>query len=153
MICFIEKKNQLGGLSQISFTFMLHVFILFFLLRMFFKTVGEPLLLLTVHTKLIFRGAQRKALMVSEDRSYQTQYFAKISPSPLALTLQMNFYLHFQESAENALWIVRALKSATLSAPEGTPKTTLKIKYLMLFLKNLTKNVEKKLVIIFVLME
>ena len=98
-----KKKKQLGGLSQISFTFMLHVFILFFLLRMFFKTVGEPLLLLTVHTKLIFRGAQRKALMVSEDRSYQTQYFAKISPSPLALTLQMNFYLHFQESAENAL--------------------------------------------------
>ena len=91
--------------------------------------------------------------MVSEDRSYQTQYFAKISPSPLALTLQMNFYLHFQESAENALWIVRALKSATLSAPESTPKTTLKIKYLMLFLKNLTKNVEKKLVIKFVLME
>ena len=54
--------------------------------------------LLTVHPKFIFRGTLKKALMVPEDRSYQTQYFAKIFPSPLVLTLQIHFYLHFQES-------------------------------------------------------
>ena len=63
-----------------------------FLLRRFFKTVGEPLYLLTVHPKLIFRGALKKAAMVLEDQYYQRQYFEKIFPSPLALTL------HFQES-------------------------------------------------------
>ena len=72
-------------------------FIIPFLLRTFFKTVGEPLHLLTVHPKLIFRGALDKALMVPEDRPYQTQYFAKILPSPLALMLQIRFYLYFQE--------------------------------------------------------
>ena len=55
--------------------------------------------LLTVHPKLIFRGALKKALMVPEDRFYQTQYFSKIFPSSLVLTLQMHFYLHFQESS------------------------------------------------------
>ena len=71
-----------------------------------------------MHPKLIFRGAIKKALMVSEDRSYQKQYFAKISPSLLALTLHIHFYLHFQESAYDALWIVIVLKSAPKSAPE-----------------------------------
>ena len=55
-------------------------FVLRFLLRTFFKTFGEPLYLLTVHPKLNFRGALRKSLIVAEDRSYQTQYFAKIFP-------------------------------------------------------------------------
>ena len=72
-------------------------FTLGFLLTTFFKTVGEALQLLTVHSKLIFRGAVKKALMVPEDRSYQTQYFAKIFHSPLALMMQIHFYLHFQE--------------------------------------------------------
>ena len=62
---------------------------------MFFKTVGEPLYLLTVHPKLNSRGALMEALMVPEDSSYQTQYFAKLFPSPLALTLQIHFYLYF----------------------------------------------------------
>ena len=57
-----------------------------------FKTVGEPLYLLTVHPKLIFRGALKKAAMVREDQYYQRQYFEKTFPSPLVLTL------HFQES-------------------------------------------------------
>ena len=72
---------------------------MFYLLRTFFKTVGESLQLLTVHPKLIFWGALKRALMVPEDRSYQTQYFANIFPSSFALTLQIHFYLHFQESA------------------------------------------------------
>ena len=66
-------------------------FILRFLLRTFFKIVGEPQHLLTVHPKLIFRGALKKDLIVPEDRSYQTQYFAKIFHSPLALMLQIHF--------------------------------------------------------------
>ena len=91
--------------------------------------------------------------MVPEDRSYQTQYFAKIFPSLLALTLDIHFYFHLKESSENALSIAITLKSATLSAPESAPKTTLETAHFMLFLKNLTKNLEKKLMIVFVLME
>ena len=41
--------------------------------------------------------------MGPEDRSYQTQYFAKNFPSPLALTLRINFYLNLKEWSENAL--------------------------------------------------
>ena len=85
--------------------------------------------------------------MVPEDRSYQTQYFAKIFPSPLASTLHIHFYLHLKESSENALWI--ALKSATFNALESVPETALEATYFMLFLKNLTKNLEKKLMIVF----
>ena len=96
------RKQKLAGLSQKSFTLVLHVLFYAFL-RTFFKTIGEPLDLLTVHPKLIFRGALKKALMVPEDRSYQTQYFAKIFPSPLASTLHIHFYLHLKESSENAL--------------------------------------------------
>ena len=73
--------------------------VLRFLLRTFLKTVGEPLYLLTVHPKLVFRGAIKKVLMVLEDQYYQRQYFAKIFPSPLALTLQIHFYPHFRESS------------------------------------------------------
>ena len=54
------------------FHFYATCFVLHFLLRTFFKSVGGPLDLLTVHPKLSFRGAQEKALMVPEDRSYQT---------------------------------------------------------------------------------
>ena len=151
MICFIENKN-LQDYHRI-FQFYATYFILHFLLRTLFKRIGEPLFLLTVHHKLIFRGALKKALMVPEDRSYQTQYFAKIFPSPLASTLHIHFYLHLKESSENALWIAIALKSATFSAPESAPETALETTYFMLFLKNLTKNLEKKLVIKFVLME
>ena len=131
------------------FHFYATCFILRFLLIAFFKTVGELLHLLLVHPKLIFRSALKKALTVLEDRSYQTQHFAKIFASLLALMLYINFYLHSQESFENELWIVIALKSATFSAPETALETT----YFMLFLKNLTKNLKKKLVIMFVWME
>ena len=101
---------------------------------MFFKTVGKLLHLLTVHPKLVFLGALKKALIVPEDGSYQTQYFAKLCSSPLNLTLHIHFYL-----------ICSACESAT--------KTALETRYFVLFLKKLTKNLEKKLVIMFVLME
>ena len=87
--------------------------------------------------------------MVPEDRSYQTEYFAKIFPSPLASVLHIHFYFHLNESSKIALWIDIALKSATFSAPE----TALETKYFMIFLKNVTKNLEKKLMIMFVLIE
>ena len=49
-------------------------------------TVRETLYLLTVHPKLSFLSALNKALMVPKDRSYQTQCFAQVVPSSLALT-------------------------------------------------------------------
>ena len=94
------RKQKLAELSQKSFTLMLHVLFYVFLLRTFFKTIVEPLHLLRVHPKLIFWCVLKKALMIPpEDRLYQTQYFAEIFPSPLALTLQIHFYFHLQESA------------------------------------------------------
>ena len=48
------------------FHFYATSFILRFLLRTFFKTVGEPMYLLSVHPKLIFRGALKNALVVLE---------------------------------------------------------------------------------------
>ena len=86
--------------------------------------------------------------MVPVDKSYQTQYFPKIFPSPLASTLHIQFYFHLKESSENALWIVIALKSATFNAPKSALETAFEIRilcYFMLFLKKLTKNLEKKL--------
>ena len=80
------------------FHFYATCFILRFLLRTLFKTVAVPLHLFTVHPKLIFRGALKKVLMFPKERSYKTQYFAKMLPSPLALTLQILFNLHFHES-------------------------------------------------------
>ena len=53
--------------------------------------------------------------------------------------LHIHFYLHLNESSKIALWIDIALKSATFSAPE----TTLETKYFMIFLKSVTKNLEK----------
>ena len=73
------------------FHFYATCFILPFLLRKFFKTVGEILHLLTLYPQLIFLDVLKKAFMVPVDRSYQTQYIAKIFPSPLASTL----YIHF----------------------------------------------------------
>ena len=92
--------------------------------------------------------------MVPEDRSHQIQYFAKTFPSLLTLTLQTHFYLHFQESAENALWAVIAVKSETFTASESAPETYFETTYFMLFLQNLTKTLKKKLVIVikFILM-
>ena len=63
--------------------------------------------------------------------------------------LHVDFYLHLKKSSENAAWIAIALKSATFSGPETALETT----YFMLFLKNLTKNLEKKLMIVFLLIE
>ena len=91
--------------------------------------------------------------MVSEDRPYQTQYFAKIFLSPLASTLHIYFYLHLKESSENALWIAIGLKSAIFSPPESALETALEITCFLLFVKNLTKNLEKKAMIVFVLIE
>ena len=92
--------------------------------------------------------------MVPEDRSYETQYFAKIFPSSFITFIAANsFYIHFQESAQNALLIVIAVKRAAFSAPESASETTLETMYFILFLKKVTKNLEKKLVIKFVLMK
>ena len=139
------RKQKLAGLST-------RCFILSFFLRNVLKTVGKPLQLLTMHPKLIFRSALKKALMVPDRRSHQIQYFTKIFPSPLILTWHIHFYLHFQESNWNELWIVITLKSETFSAPKSAPETALETMYFML-LKNLAKNLEKKLFIRFVLME
>ena len=68
MICFNENKNL-----QEVFHFYATFYFTPFLIRKFFKTVGELLHLLTLHPKLIFRGALKKALMLSDGRSYQTQ--------------------------------------------------------------------------------
>ena len=150
---YVLQKTKTSRIIIEVFHFYATYFILPFLLRKFFKTVGEILHLLTLYPKLIFWGALKKAFMVPEDRSYQTQYFAKIFLSLLASTLHIHFYLHLKESSENALWIAIALKSATFSAPESAPETALETTYFMLFLKNLTKNLEKKLMIVFVLIE
>ena len=90
----LEPKDVFYRKQKLTEIFHIYVtcFILRFLLRTFCKTVGEPLYLLTVHPKLIFRGALKKALMVLEDRFYQRQYFAKIFPSPLTLTLQIHLH-------------------------------------------------------------
>ena len=91
------QKQKFAGLSQKSFTLMLHVLFYAFYWRRSSKQLEqlEPLHLLKVHPKLIFRGTLKKTGIVPEDRSYQTQYFAKTFPSPLALMLQIHFYLYF----------------------------------------------------------
>ena len=150
---YVLSKTKACRIIIEVFHFYATCFILVFSLRKFLKIVGEILHLLTLYPKLIFRGALKKALMVLVDRSYQTQYFAKIFPSPLVSTLHIHFYLHFKESSENALLITIALKSATFSASESAPKTALETTYFILFLKNLTKNLEKKLMIVFLLIE
>ena len=66
------RKQKLAGFSHKSFTLVLHVLFYNFL-RTFFKTIGEPLHLLTVHPKLIFRSTLKKAPIIPEDRSYQAQ--------------------------------------------------------------------------------
>ena len=85
-----------------------------------------------------------KAFLIPRDRPNQRQCFSKIFPSSLALTLQIHFYLHFSRII---LECPLALNSATFSAPKSAPKTTLKTTSFMLFLKNVAKNLEKKLVI------
>ena len=150
---YVLPKTKTWRIIIEVFHFHATCFILRFLLRLFFKTVGEILHLITLYPKFIFQSALKKTFIVLEDRSYQTQYFAKIFPSPLASTLHIHFYLHLKESSENALWIAIGVKSETFSAPESAPKTVLKTTYFILFLKNVTKNLEKKLMIVFVLIE
>ena len=96
-------KTKTSRIISEVFHFISTCFILLFLLKNLFKTVGELLHLLTLHPKLIFRGALKKAPMVPEDRYHQTQYFAKIFPSPLTLKLHIHFYFYLMESSENAL--------------------------------------------------
>ena len=88
-----------------------------------------------------------------EDQYYQRQFFAKIFPSTLALTLQIHFHPSLSGIILDRALKVIALKSATFSAHESAPETNLETTHFMPFLKNLTKNLEKKLVIKFVLME
>ena len=88
---YVLSKIKTCRIITEVFYFGATCFILRFLSRTFFKTVGEPLHLLTVHLKLIFRSTLKKVLTVPEDRSYQTQYFSKIFPSPVALMLYRYF--------------------------------------------------------------
>ena len=67
--------------------------------------------------------------------------------------LHIHFYLHLKETSENAIWIAIALKIVIFSAPESDPKLLSKQPILMLFLKNVTNNMEKKLMIVFVLIK
>ena len=62
----------------------------------------------------------------------------------MALRLHISFCLHLQESSENALWIVSALKSATFKAPKIGPETALKTTSFMLFLKKLNLKLSGK---------
>ena len=151
MICL--SKTKICRIILEAFHFYATYFILSFLLRQFFKTVGEIRHLLTLSSKLTFRGALKKAFMVPEEKSYQKQYFVKIFLSLLASKMHIHFYFHLKESSENAHWIAIALKSATFRAPESAPETALETTYFMLLLKNLTKNLETKLMIVFVLIE
>ena len=81
----LTRKYKTWRIITEGFHFCASCLILCLSLRIFFKTVGELLHLLTVHTKLIFRGAIKKVIMVSEVKSYQIQYFTKIFPNPLVL--------------------------------------------------------------------
>ena len=150
---YVLSKTKCKIIIEV-FHFDCSCFVLRFLTRTSFKTDGEPLNLLTVHPKLIFLSVLKIVFMVPEDRSHQIQYFAKTFPSLLTLTLQTHFYLHFQETAENALWTVIAVKSETFTASESAPATYLETTHFMLFLQNLTKTLKKKLVLVikFVLM-
>ena len=94
----VLSKTKTCRIITEAFHFDAICFALRFFKRAFFKTLGEPLHVLTLHPKLIFRGSLQKALMVPEDSFYQTKYFAKIFPIQLAFMLQIHFYLHFQES-------------------------------------------------------
>ena len=123
----LEPKDVFYRKQKLTEIFHIYVtcFILRFLLRTFCKTVGEPLYLLTVHPKLIFRGALKKALMVLEDRFYQRQYFAKIFPSPLTLTLQIHLHPSLSGITLNCALNAIALKSATFSASQSVPETNI----------------------------
>ena len=87
--------------------------------------------------------------MVPEKISYQTRYCAKIFPSSSSPTQYIHFYLHLKQFSENALQIVTTLKSASFSELESAFKTTC----FMLFLKNLNNTLQKKLVIMFLLIK
>ena len=76
---YVLSKTKICWIIREVLYFDASCFILRFLMRTFFKTVGKPLHLLKVHPKLIFRGALKKAVMVPEDRSYQTQNLEKPS--------------------------------------------------------------------------
>ena len=79
---YVLPKTKICRIITEVFHFHATYFILHFLLKTFFKTVAEPLNLLTVHHGLTFSGALKKALMVLEGISYEKQYFANIFLSP-----------------------------------------------------------------------
>ena len=72
--CNVLSKTKTCKMITGFFHFYATCFILLFLLRTFFKTFTELLHLITLHPKLILWGALKKALVVLEDRSCQTQY-------------------------------------------------------------------------------
>ena len=136
---YVLSKPKTCGIIIEVFHFYATCCVLPFLLITFFKTVGEILQLLTLYPKLIFWGSLKKAFIVPEGRSYQTQYFTNIFRSTLASTLDIHFYLDLKESSENVLWIAIALKSAILSAPESSPETALETTILCYFSKTWLK--------------
>ena len=76
---------------------------------------------------------------------------SKHLPCPISFNAIYSFLPLFAGIIQEC--IITALKSATFSAPESSPKTSLETMYFMLHLKILAKNLENKLVIMFVLME
>ena len=74
-------SKNFAKLSQKSFTFILDVYFTV-VVKKFLKSVGELQYLLILHPKSIFRCGLKKAIRVTEDRSYQMQYFAKNFPIP-----------------------------------------------------------------------
>ena len=98
MICFIRSKNlqdYYRSLLLLCYMFCLTVFI-----KKVFQNSWRKLHLLTLHPKLIFRDALKKAFMVPEDRSYQIQYFAKIFPSALISALHIHSIAIFRDSLQ-----------------------------------------------------
>ena len=78
----------------------------------------------------------------SNNKSFKTVLITSF----ILLLLHIHFYLIW---TKNDVWIVIALKSATFSAPESTPKTALETIYLCYFSKAWLKTRKKKLGIIF----
>ena len=87
--------------------------------------------------------------MVLEDRSYQKKDFAKIFNSTLALTLHIHFYFNLKQSSLNSHSSLK--RNLYLVYPKVHPKVHTALRILSYFSSKMTKNWEKKLLIMFVL--
>ena len=69
---FYEKPKICRNIAGV-FHFYISLFVLLYLLKVFSKILKELLHLITLHPKLIPWSAVKKALMILEDTSNQTQ--------------------------------------------------------------------------------